>query len=211
MPATIVHLALAGMIAAVLLGEHFDGKALAVVLCVTAFPDLDSFIALYTAAGHRVALHNVWIPLVWAVLLWIDVNLRGQSFVHERWGDRGVRVMWVSIFCYLFAHIALDLVDGAVNLFWPVYDQFYSLDGAIELSDQRGIVQTFSDGGIPLLESHGSIEELRLSTGVDPDPDGVEDDPERIFPVFRAGWELVLFVVGTVVTAARFVIRPEDA
>lgn len=206
MPATIVHLAFAGMLAAALLGEAFDKKALAIVLCVTAFPDLDSFIALYTAAGHRVALHNVWIPLVWAILLWVDVHVREASLVKERWGDWGIRVMWVSIVCYFVAHLMLDLVDGSVNLFWPVYDQFYTLDGQVELSDQQGIINTFSSSGIPFLESRGSIEEIRLDTGVDPDPYGVEEDPERVFPVFRAGWELVLFLTGTAVTIARFYV-----
>lgn len=211
MPATIVHLAFAGMLAAVLLGDAFGKKSLAIVLCVAAIPDLDSFIALYTAAGHRVALHNVWIPVIGTVLLWVDLNVRENSFVKEHWGDWGVRVIWVSLFCYLVAHIMLDLVDGSVNLFWPVYDQFYTLRGDVELSNQRGLVQTFSDSGLPLLEARGSIEDIRLSTGVDPDPDGTssEPNPERTFPVFQAGWELVLFTVGTFVTIARFYIPYE--
>ncbi|PSP59724.1 hypothetical protein BRC73_05970, partial [Halobacteriales archaeon QH_7_66_37] len=89
-------------------------------------------------------------------------------------------------------------------------------DGKLELSDQRGIVQTFietggDDGGssIPAPESVGSSEEVDLSTGVNPDPEGTEEDPERLFPVFRAGWELMLFVVGTTVTAARFALERE--
>ena len=213
MPATIVHLAFAGMLAAVLLGDAFGKKSLAIVLCVAAIPDLDSFIALYTAAGHRVALHNVWIPVIGTVLLWVDLNVRENSFVKERWGDWGVRVIWVSLFCYLVAHIMLDLVDGSVNLFWPVYDQFYTLRGDVELSNQRGLVQTFSDSGIPLLEARGTIDDIRLSTGVDPNPgsSGGETNPERIFPVFQAGWELLLFTVGTLVTIARFYIPYETS
>lgn len=207
MPSTIVHLAVAGMIAAVLLGRHFNKKALVIVFGVTAFPDLDAFIGLYTAAGHRVALHNVWIPVIAAILLWINLSIREQSYVRSRWGEWGVRVIWVSIICYLVAHIMLDLTDGSVNLFWPVYDQFYTLrGGTVELSDQQGIINTFSSSGIPLLEARGGIDEIRLSTGVDPDPTGVEEDPERIFPVFREGWELVLFLTGTAVTAARFFV-----
>ena len=197
MPSTVVHLAFAGMIAAALLGEHFDRKSLAVVLIVVAFPDLDSFF-IFTDAGHRTVLHNVWIPVVGGVLLWADLR-REESFVRSRWGAWGVRVAWVALFCYLVAHIALDLADGSVNLFWPVYDQFYTLDGEIELSSQRGIVQTFTDSGLPLLEARGGTTERTITTGVDPG----EGETDRVFPIVRNGWELVLLVGGTVVTAAR--------
>jgi len=213
MPSTIVHMAFAGLLAAALLGSAFDRRSLAVVLLVTAFPDLDAFVALYTTVGHRAALHNVWIPLLWTGLLWADLNLRDRSFVRDRWGDWGVRVIWVSALCYVFASLAPDIVNGVLNPLWPVHDQFYHIDGKLELSDQRGIVQTFvntgGDGGtgIPAPESVGSTDEVDLSTGVNPDPDGTEEDPERLFPVFRAGWELMLFVVGTAVTAGRFALE----
>jgi len=214
MPSTVVHLAFSGLLAAALLGSAFDRRALGVVLLVTAFPDLDAFVALYTTAGHRAALHNVWIPLFWTGLLWIDVSLRDRSFVRERWGEWGVRVIWVTAVCYIFSALALDIVNGVLNPLWPIHDQFYHIDGKLELSDQRGVVQTFietgggDDGsGIPAPESVGSSEEVNLSTGVNPDPSGTEEDPERLFPVFRAGWELMLFVVGTTVTAGRFVLE----
>jgi inner membrane protein len=209
MPSTIVHLALAGTIAAVLLGEAFDKKSLGIVLVVTAIPDLDSFLAWFTAAGHRVALHNAIIPLVAGAIFIGDLYLRSESTIRRRWGKWGVRVIGVCIICYLFAHVALDMTDGIVNLFWPVYDQFYMLDGRIELSDQRGIVQTFSDDGIPLLDAHGTIRDVRLTTGVDPGPAVDGEKPERLFPVFRAGWQLVIFVIGTGLTAARFVLPYE--
>jgi len=216
MPSTIVHLAFAGMLAAALLGSAFDRRALAIVLIVTAFPDLDSFIALYSTASHRAALHNVWVPALSAAALWIDLNLRDRSFVRERWGDWGVRVFWVSIVCYLFAGLAPDIVNGILNPLWPVHDQFYHIDGKLELSNQRGIIQTFietgGDGGgsIPAPESVGSSEEVNVTTGVDPGPAADDEDPERVFPVFRAGWELMLFVVGTVTTAARLQFDPAN-
>ena len=52
MPSTLVHLAFGGMIAAALLGDVFDRRALLVVLVVTAAPDLDSFIALVSEIGR---------------------------------------------------------------------------------------------------------------------------------------------------------------
>jgi len=205
MPSTIVHLAFAGLLAAALLGEAYDRRALAVVFLVVAFPDLDSFVALYWEPAHRAALHTLVIPLVAALVLWIDVRVRETSFVLERWGWRGVRIAWVSLFCLAFAGMALDMTDGSVNLFWPLHDQFYALDGRIELSDQRGIVQTFveSERTVPSPSGVGSTDEVVQSTGVDPAP-VEEGDPERIFPVIGATWELLVLVFGTVVTLARF-------
>jgi inner membrane protein len=100
------------------------------------------------------------------------------------------------------------MTDGVVNLLWPVHDQFYTLSGKIELSDQRGIVQTFiewSDGGAPTPEAVGSTDDINITTGVDPgEPTEPEEDPERVFPVIGATWELLLFLTGTFVTAMRF-------
>jgi inner membrane protein len=223
MPSTIVHLAFAGLLASALLGAAFETRALAVVLVVVAIPDLDSFIAIFVAAEHRAILHNIWVPLLMAAVLWYDTTIRSNSTIRERYGEWAVRVGWVSIVCFVFAGLALDIVNGIMNPLWPVHDQFYHIDGKLELSDQRGIVQTFvetgNDGGggdgggisIPAPESVGSSEEVNVTTGVDPAPAEGDEDPERIFPLFRAGWELMLFVVGTTVTAARLRMDdPED-
>jgi len=213
MPSTIVHLAFAGLLASALLGVAFDRRALAVVLLVVAFPDLDSFIAIFVAAEHRAILHNVWIPLLVSLALWVDTSIRSRSLIRKRYGAWGVRVGWVSVVCFVFAGLSLDIVNGIMNPLWPVHDQFYHVDGKLELSNKRGIVQTFVETGggdgnggvsVPAPESVGSSEEVNVTTGVDPAPPEEPDEkPERIFPLFRAGWELMLFVVGTTVTAAR--------
>jgi hypothetical protein len=210
MTSTIVHIAFALLIAAALLGTAFDRRSVLLVAVVTALPDLDSFIALYTVAGHRTLLHNIWLGVIPAIALWADLNIRERSIVRQRWGPPGIRVAWVCIFCYLFAHVGLDLVDGVANLFWPVHDQFYRLTGTIELSSQRGIVQTFVDGEVFLLfEPEGTTRELDITTGVDPAPTDDGSTPERVFPVIGAGWELVILVTGILVTGARF-RRPEE-
>lgn len=213
MTSTIVHVAFALLIAAGLLGEFFDRRSVLVVAVVTALPDLDSFIALYTIAGHRTLLHNVWLGVLPAIALWADLRIREESIIRRRWGPRGIRVAWVCIVCYLFAHVGLDLVDGVANLFWPVHDQFYRLSGTVELSSQRGIVQSFVDGdgdGFLLFERAGTTRELDITTGVDPAPTEDGSAPERTFPVIGAGWELVLSITGTVVTAVRFRLSEED-
>lgn len=215
MPSTLVHVAFGGMIAAALLGSVFDRRALLIVLAVTALPDLDSFIALFFVAGHRTVLHTFLLPLLASAVLYADTRLRDRSLLRARWGPREIRLAWVSIVAVTFAGIGLDFVDHGVNPLWPLHDQFYVLDGRFELSDQRGIVQSYVDLS-PETEqtgpqSRGSSQEVNISTGVDPnpggegggpDPDTVED-PERMFPVVRHGWQLAILVSGTVVTGAR--------
>jgi len=209
MASTVVHLAFAGLLAAALLGPYFDRRAVLVVFAATAFPDLDSFIALFSTVGHREALHTFVVPIVVGVAWFVDTRLREESFVRERWGQWGVAVGWMAVVAYAVAGIGLDFVGAGVNPLWPVHDQAYALNGKIELSDQRGVIQTFVDlspeeGGAPAPSRRlGNSSEIEMNTGVNPDPSGTKTDPERIFPVVRSGWQLLVLVVGSVVTAVR--------
>lgn len=218
MPSTIVHLALAGLIAAALLGRAFDRRSLGVVLGAVLVIDLDSFIDLVAPYGHRVVFHNLVLPVAAGGLVLADVYLREHSYILDRWGSWGYRVAWVTVLCYVVAGVLLDLTDGVLNLFWPLHDQFYALEGSIELSDQRGIVQTFVDlsggSGAPTPEAVGTTEDVDITTGVDPgEPDTPEEDPERVFPVIGSTWELLLFLTGTAVTVARVSLPtlPDDS
>lgn len=211
MPSTLVHVAFGGMVAAALLGDVFDRRSLAVVLGVTAFPDLDSFLALVSSVGHRAAFHTVFIPATLALLLWVDLRVRDRSLVLERWGHRGVRIAWVSIVAYAVAGIGLDLFSvGGANPLYPVVDQFYVVEGKLELSSKRGIVQTFvswgESGSIPAPTELGTSEEVTVTTGVDPGPQPSNSSPDRIFPIARSGWQLLLLLVGMVLTAARLYV-----
>lgn len=210
MPSTLVHLALAGLVAAALLGDAFDRRALAVVFAVTAFPDVDAFLALVTTIGHRAALHTFVIPVLLGLVLWYDVAVREQSWVRGRWGPTGVRVAWVSLVCYATVSIGLDVADGVVNPFWPLHDQYYNVQGRLELSSRDGIVQTFVDLGGQGTEAEtrdvGTTADVELSTGANPQG----DDPHLI-PIVRDTWELVILLVGTAVTAARFRVSQSPA
>ena len=227
MPSLVVHYALVGLLAATLLGAAFDRRSLLVSLAVVTVPDIDAFIALVSTAGHRTALTNLVIPAVAAVLLAIDLYVREESAIRSRWGAYGVRVAWFSIVVYAVGHVLLDAVGGGANLLWPLHDEFYQIAGRLELSTQRGIVQTFvetsppssggggasgsSGGGAPSIRSLGNTSEVQMSTGIDPTPNAetTPKDVDRIFPVARGGWQLYLLVVGTLATAARFVVGHE--
>ncbi len=130
---------------------------------------------------------------------------------------------WFCVFVYAVGHVLFDAVSGGANLLWPIHDQFYQFRGRLELSTQRGIVQTFVEtgtsggsgggsggsggGGLPTPNAMGNSSEIQMDTAVDPDPSGTADGPvDRIFPVARGGWQLYLLVVGTLATASRFLV-----
>jgi hypothetical protein len=203
-PSTVVHCALAGLLAAGLLGDAFDARAVAIVLAATIVPDLDAFAGFVIAGGHRSVLHTLLLPLGAAALLYADTHLREESFVRGRWRARGVRVAWVSIAAVAFAAIGLDLVAGGVNLLYPIHDQFYALSGELLFSNNRGLVQTFVElGGGEAEAARGSSEQYRIGSGVDPTRGAESENVERIFPVAQAGWQLLLIVTSTFVLGAR--------
>ncbi len=203
MPSTVVHCALAGLLAASLLGEYFDGRAVAVVIAATIVPDLDVFAGFFIPGGHRSVLHTLLFPLGLAVLLYYDTRLRERSFVRERWHSRGVRVAWVSIAAIAFAAIGLDLVSGGVNLFYPLYDQFYELSGKLIYSNNRGVVQTFVELSEGSKATRGSTEQYRIGSGIDPTRGAEPKNVERIFPIAQSGWQLLLIVTSVFVLAVR--------
>lgn len=221
MPSLVVHYAFVGLLAATLLGAAFDKRSLLLSLLVVTFPDVDAFIGLYWTAGHRAATTNLVIPAALAILIAVDLYVREESVIQGRWGAYGVRVSWFCVVVYAVGHVLLDLITGGANLFWPLYDQFYQLSGHLELSSQRGIVQTFvelpepssgttgggSGTGGSTTQSMGNSSEVQMSTGIDPNPGEAEpENVDRVFPIARSGWELVVLVVGTLATATRLVV-----
>lgn len=166
MPSTVVHVALAGLVGTALLAEHFDGKAVLVVMAATAFIDLDVFVGMVLQGTHRAAFHTLLLPGLAGALLWWDLRGRDlawvrsrqwtgtQSLVRSRWGARGVRVAWVSIVAVTLAGIGPDVFFNGANLLYPVHDQFFDLSGKLLYSNQRGFVQTMVDLDVQsLLES----------------------------------------------------------
>lgn len=203
MPSTVVHCALAGLLAAGLLGEHFDARAVAVVIGATIIPDLDAFAGFFLPGGHRSVLHTLLFPLGVSVLLYYDTRIRDASFVRRRWRSRGVRVGWVSVAAIAFGAIGLDLVGGGVNLFYPLYDQFYELSGKFVFSNNRGIVQTFVEFGGGGDAARGSTEQVHINSGVDPTRGREPKNVERVFPIAQSGWQLLLICTSLFVLAVR--------
>lgn len=203
MPSTVVHLAIGGLVGVALLTDEFDGRALAVVLAATAVPDLDAFVGLVLPGAHRSLLHSFLFPALLGVGLVVE-TLRPGAFLRRRYGARGVRLAWVSLVAMLFGGILPDLFTNGVNVFYPVVDAFYTVDGKLLLSDQRGVVQTFVELQPPeQSKPQPSTKTLHYSTPVDPQPGKEPKDVERVAPVIQAGWELMLVIVSTVVVGFR--------
>ena len=214
MPSTVVHAGFALLLAAALLGDYYDRRALAALLVVLVLPEVDSFLGPVMPGAHRTVGHNLVVPAIGALCLYYDTRVRNRSLVRDRLSDRWVAVAWVAIFVHVSAHVALDCthLDG-VNLFWPLRDQFLALDGEILLSTADGFVQTFVDVRIDPetgarsvdAGATGSTETVHVNNPVEPrDPDVVTEEPvDRRFPVANGGWRLYLIGLGLFAVVAR--------
>lgn len=202
MPSAVIHLGIAGLIAAALLSKHFDTRAVAVVWGVVLIPEIDVILGLWFDGAHRAYMHNIWIVVIPAVALWWDVRVRNRSFVRERWGDWGVRVSGVALVALLFGHILLDAFYNGVNLFWPIHDAFYDLDGELQYSTTDGFIQTFIDLSDPDASVRGTTDDTHYRTGIDPAPPG-ETAEERTFFLLNNGSLAILALTGFLVTAYR--------
>jgi hypothetical protein len=198
MPSTLVHLALGALIAAGLLGEEFDARALGLVLAATALPDLDTFVGIALPGTHRALLHTAVVPVLAVGIVYYDTRVRDRPVLGT---PRAVRLAWVAIAAYALAGIGPDLFTNGANLFYPIHDRFVSLSGRIFISDQRGLVQTIWQQRQSI---GGTTQTVHYSTGVDPTPGPTEPvDVERIFPLADSGFQLLIVLVSAVVSAGR--------
>ncbi len=207
MPSTLVHLAVAAVLAAALLGDHLTPRRAGAVLAAAAVPDLDTFVGLAVTGAHRALLHTLLLPLSLAALLVVDARRSGR--LRARYGAAGVRTAWVAVVAVLVGGIAPDLATNGVNLLYPVHDQFVSANGRLVLSSERGVVQTFVD--LSSDQPARTTENTAYFTGVDPEPrtPGAESGQavERIFPVVGSGLQLLLVALGYGTLAARLAER----
>lgn len=220
MVSTVVHVALAGLIAVALLGDAFGVRSLAVVVGAVIVIDLDVFVGWWIVGAHRAAFHTILLPMLLLGVLVYETRVRDQSHLRNRFGSSGVRTCWVTVVAVTFAGIGPDLFMNGVNLLYPIHDQFYQLNGHIRLSSKEGLIQTFVDlsptespsaspddtGQIAV----GSTEEVgdRYWTGVDPEPSqtgGESGDVERIFPIVESGQQLLLVLTSVFVVGSRLV------
>jgi hypothetical protein len=200
MPSTLVHVAMAGLVGTALLGQAFDRRAIAVVAAVTALPDLDAVAGLYLTGAHRALLHTFLFPGLLAVVLAAETR-RPESLLRARVGDHGVRVAWVSVVALFVAGLLPDLFTNGVNVLYPVHDAFYTVNGELLVSNQRGVVQTFVD--LSPSAPAPTTDQIHYSTVVDPQPGTEPVDVERTVYLVQSGWELLVVLAGVGVVTAR--------
>jgi membrane-bound metal-dependent hydrolase YbcI (DUF457 family) len=216
MPSTLVHVALAGLIAAALLpDDYFDSRAVLVILGIAVIPDLDVFFDFLIDGAHRSLGHNLVFPAIAGGLLAVDLRRGENSTIRRRFGERGGPVLGVGLVGLVVGGIALDYVVNGVNLFWPIHDQFYTANGKAVVSNQRGFVQTFVDlspeppsdgsggGGNKGSKNVRTTDNTHYSTGVDPSDGKESKNVERIFPLVRSGWQLLVVATSAVVIAVK--------
>ncbi|WP_224334911.1 metal-dependent hydrolase [Haloprofundus halobius] len=201
MPSTVVHLAVGALVAAALLGDEFDRRALTVVLVAAAVPDFDTFFGFVLTGAHRSLLHTLLLPLLFGGALLYDTRLAGRSRLRDRFGGRGVRLGWTALAALTLGGIFPDLFTNGVNVFYPLYDGFYSINGRLHLSNQRGVVQTFVE--LAPEEPRATTETRHYRTGVDPSSGEEPENVERVFPVVSSGTQLLLVLTSVVVVGAR--------
>lgn len=216
MPSTVVHAAVAFCLAVGLLGEFYDRRALVFVLAVVVAPELDTFAGWFLDGAHRALLHNLVFTAVAApVLLW-DTT-RESSWLRERFGARGVRLVWVGLFVHTFAHMLFDWahLDG-INLFYPITDRFFNLDGEAFFSTAEGFTQTFievttdPETGKQSVDAGqgGTTQNTHVSSPVDPSPDPEPGGVDRRAPIAVQGWQLYLIVLGAFTLVAKKLQSP---
>lgn len=213
MPSTLVHVALAGLLAAALLpDDYFDRRAVLLILAVAVVPDLDVFFGSVIRGAHRSLGHNLLLPGLAAALLAVDLRVRSRSTVRRVLGAGGGPTVAVAVVGFIVAGVGLDYVVNGANLLWPIHDQFYTANGRAILSNQRGFVQTFVDlspeppsdgGGGGGGSQPKTTDNTHYSTGVDPTAGSEPKDVERVFPLVRSGWQLLVVVAGASVVSAK--------
>lgn len=203
MPSTLVHVAFGGFIAAGLLGTYFDRRSVLVVLAAAALPDLDSFLAIWLVGTHRSLLHNLVLPSLVAGALYVD-SRRPDSWMRERFDDRGVRVAWTAVAAFVFAGVAPDFVTNGVNPLYPLLDRYVTLDGKLLVSSTRGLVQTFVELNPESSTVGGTTGDTFYYTGVDTDPGPDGKRAERIFPLVSSGMQALVVFLSGFVLAGRF-------
>lgn len=188
MPTSLFHVAIGLLIGIAILGDEWDKRALSAITVVVLLPDLDSVLSLWFPGAHRSYLHNVFVFLVPAAALLTLQGFGRLKRFQGRWPN-AIKVCWVALLTLAVAGIGLDAVASGVNLFFPVHDQYYQLQGNVMYSSQHGLKQTLTDVERTKL---GSTQTVYYASGIDPVPGPEPQRVERTFPIFENTLQLML-------------------
>ncbi|MFB6142240.1 MAG: metal-dependent hydrolase, partial [Halorientalis sp.] len=218
-PSTVVHAGFALALAAALLRSNLDRRVLAAVVALAVVPDLDSLAGFALPGAHRALGHTLVWPATVAALIYYDARVRERSWLRARWGPDAVALAWALLVAYVFGVVLLDYAHlEGVNLFYPLFDQFFRLEGSLTLSATDGVVQTFVDVSRTAGAQGGRGDTLTVDVGAVGSTETVHvgnpvqprrDSPlrlslaDRTAPVAVGGWQLYLVGLGTFLVVAR--------
>ncbi|TKX73108.1 hypothetical protein EXE46_14930 [Halorubrum sp. GN11_10-6_MGM] len=220
MAPTLVSAAVGALLAAALLGNAFDRRAVAIVVGAALLPGLDAAASLAVPGATNALFHAVWLPLVAGGLLYWDTVRRpaDASWIRARGGGRAVRVAWVALASFVVAGIGSALFAGeGAALLYPLEDARYVVRGRLGFSTREGVVQTFltfggDDPGVLPLRSVGGAVSDPVTSWVNPDGQpGFDPDADRAFRLVDGGWQLVVGAAAAATLAVRFGVRDGDA
>lgn len=208
MPPTLYNVALGVLVGLALLGAAFDRRSILVVAVAAALSDADAVVSLLVDGATNAAFHTVFIPLVVGTAVLWDTMFAEHSRIMDRFGWWGARTAWVALAAWVFAGILPDLAsESGVNLFYPLHDQFYSVDGAFYYSTEDGIVQSYiglGDDHLIAVDRLGTTAEHHVPSWINPTGErGLDLGADRRLSLVETGWQLV--VVAT--AAAALVVR----
>ena len=211
MPSPVVHAGVAFLVGVGLLGTYYDRRALLVIVGLLLLPEIDTLAGLVLEGAHRSLLHTLLLPIFLAPLLYWE-TVREESWLRDRVGGYGVRLAWVGLFVHVFVQIGLDWshLEG-VNLFYPLLDRFFRLDGEAYLSTADGFVQTFvevapdPETGTTTVDAGqgGTTEDTHVANPAQPSDDPDPGPTDRRAPIAVQGWQLYLVVTGLVTLGAK--------
>lgn len=219
MPSSVVHAAFAFLLAVGLLGRFYDRRALGVLLVIVLLPEFDTVFGWVMDGAHRTVLHNLVLAAVLGGVLYWETT-REASLIRGRWGERGVRIVWVGLFVHTFAHVSLDWTHlSGVNVLWPLRDQFFALDGELAFSTTEGLVQTFVEvaedpetGRSVVDAGQGKTRaETHVSNPAQPSPEPDPGPVDRRFPIAVRGWQLYLVLTGAFALVAKRLQTPRPS
>jgi membrane-bound metal-dependent hydrolase YbcI (DUF457 family) len=147
MPNWAIHL-IVPLLALLIAGRKEDHKYIFLLLPLAVLPDIDTF-----AVEHRALLHNIFIP---AILFFLGLSIKKM------------RVIFFIAGVYFISHVILDMFDGGVVLFYPVYNEMAFINASLEMSIGNQLSWKFDYGFVGFDEgwkiAHGYISDS-IGTG----------------------------------------------
>lgn len=125
MPNWAIHL-IVPFLALLMVGRKEDLKYVILLLPLAVLPDIDTLVT-----EHRALLHNIFIPALFVLFGLYIKKMRSIFFIAA---------------LYFGSHVILDLFDGGVVLFYPLYNNMAFIDVSLEISKAKQLLWTFDYG-----------------------------------------------------------------